>query len=76
MDDLATSSRETDFLSWERGAARVTNFTSASAKGHTTLRIELQVSSPWELGDIMRNLAELRDVGAATPPRRKLAEQG
>ena len=63
--------RPQDFLSWERGAARVAAFSAVARKGETLVKVELVVTSPWELSDLTRNLADLKAVGETTPARRK-----
>ncbi len=67
----------TDFLSWERGSARVTAFSStvSRARGRVILRIEMEVGSPWELGELTRTLMNLREAGAAAPLGLKTVEQ-
>ncbi len=35
--------------------------TSAGVRGATKLRFELEVSDPWELADLVRDLAEIRE---------------
>ena len=40
---------------------------AGSSRGATKVRVDLEVSDPWELADLLRGLAEIR---AATPDKR------
>ena len=57
-------------ISFPIAKVKVTGFTSAAAaRGATKVRIDLEVTDPWELADLVRNLAEIRahTAGARAP---------
>jgi hypothetical protein len=54
-------------ISFPIAKVKVTGFTSAAgARGVTKVRVDLEVSDPWELADLIRDLAEIREHMAAT----------
>jgi hypothetical protein len=40
--------------------------TSAGTRGATKVRFELEVTDPWELADLVRSLAEIREHSVST----------
>lgn len=50
-------------IHWDEGEARVTAFQTARRANKTVVKIELEVTGPWALGDIVRQLQE-----ASLPP--------
>lgn len=57
------------YLNWDATKASVTNFGTTSQKGRTIIKIELAVTDPWELGDILRRLMELKNTADAAPKK-------
>ena len=53
-------------LHWDAHEARVSAFSTARRANKTVVKIELEVTGPWALGDIVRQLQE-----ASLPPKPK-----
>ncbi len=54
-------------ISFPTAKVKVVGFnTAAGARGATKVRFELEVSDPWELADLVRDLAEIREHSVST----------
>lgn len=63
-------------LLWEPNGARVVEFTTKAIVGTVRLAIVLEVDSPWELGDLTRQLLELKNAGIAARDAARPARKG
>lgn len=56
-------------LWWDPHHAKVEAVSTTGSRGRTVITIRMAVTNPWELGDIMRQLGELRDGRADPSPK-------
>ena len=60
---------------WSEGSARVKDYSALTRNGKTVVTIKLEVTDPYDLSHILRNLDETQRAATPPPPAKTRAKK-